>query len=96
MNAYDVIIKPVLTEKAYDGIGGKRYCFYVNVNATKTDVKAAVEKIFEVEVEKVNIISVRGKKKRERGTVGYTADRKKAYVKLTSKSKTIAFFDSLA
>ena len=96
MNAYDVIIKPVLTEKAYDGISSKKYCFYVNVNATKTDVKAAVEKIFEVEVEKVSILNVGGKKKRERGTVGYTADRKKAYVKLTSKSKTIAFFDSLA
>ena len=49
-----------------------------------------------MEVESVNILNVRGKKKRERGTVGYTADRKKAYVKLTEKSKTISFFDSLA
>ena len=96
MNAYDVIIKPVLTEKAYDGIASKKYCFYVKTDATKTDVKNAVEKIFEVEVESVNILNVRGKKKRERGTVGYTADRKKAYVKLTEKSKTISFFDSLA
>lgn len=95
MNAYDVIIKPVLTEKAYDNIPSKKYCFYVNVNATKTDVKAAVEKIFEVDVESVNIVNVRGKKKRERGTVGYTAARKKAYVQLTEKSKTIPFFDSL-
>ncbi len=96
MNAYDVIIKPVLTEKAYKDIPHKKYCFYVDVNATKTEVKAAVEKIFEVDVESVNIVNVRGKKKRERGTVGYTAARKKAYVQLTEKSKTIPFFDSLA
>ena len=56
MNAYDVIIKPVLTEKAYAGIAAKKYCFYVRPDATKTDVKTAVEKIFEVEVESVNII----------------------------------------
>ena len=96
MNAYDVIIKPVLTEKAYDGIASKKYCFYVRTDATKTDVKAAVEKIFDVEVESVNILNVRGKRKRERGSVVYPADRKKAYVKLTAKSKTIPFFDSLA
>lgn len=95
MNAYDVIIKPVLTEKAYENIPNKKYCFYVSVDATKTDVKSAVEKIFEVEVESVNIVNVRGKRKRERGTVGYTAARKKAYVQLTEKSKTIPFFDSL-
>ena len=95
MNAYDVIIKPVLTEKAYDNIPNKKYCFFVDVKATKTDVKAAIEKIFEVDVESVNIVNVRGKKKRERGTVGYTAARKKAYVQLTGKSKTIPFFDSL-
>ncbi|MBQ7226883.1 MAG: 50S ribosomal protein L23 [Clostridia bacterium] len=95
MNAYDIIIKPVLTEKAYDGIANKKYCFYVDVNATKTEVKNAIEKIFEVEVESVNIANVRGKKKRERGTVGVTAARRKAYVQLTEKSKTIPFFDSL-
>ena len=96
MNAYDVIIKPVLTEKAYDGIASKKYCFFVRTDATKTDVKLAVEKIFDVEVESVNILNVRGRKKRERGSVGYTSDRKKAYVKMTEKSKTIPFFDSLA
>ena len=96
MNAYDVIIKPVLTEKAYDGIASTKYCFFVRTDATKTDVKLAVEKIFDVEVESVNILNVRGRKKRERGSVGYTSDRKKAYVKLTEKSKTIPFFDSLA
>ncbi len=95
MNAYDVIIEPVLTEKAYKDIPAKKYCFYVNVNATKTDVKSAIERIFEVDVESVNIVNVRGKFKRERGSTGYTAARKKAYVKLTEKSKTIPFFDSL-
>ena len=63
MNAYDVIIKPVLTEKAYDGIASKKYCFFVRTDATKTDVKLAVEKIFDVEVESVNILNVRGRKR---------------------------------
>ena len=95
MNAYDVIIKPVLTEKAYDDIPNKKYCFYVHVDATKTDVKEAIEKIFDVKVEKVNIANVKGKVKRERGTEGRTAKRKKAFVQLTDKSKSIPFFDSL-
>ena len=95
MNAYDVIIKPVLTEKAYDDIANKKYCFYVHVDATKTDIKTAVEKIFDVKVEKVNTVTVNGKIKRERGFEGRTAKRKKAFVQLTEKSKSIPFFDSL-
>ena len=95
MNAYDVIIKPVLTEKAYDDIPNKKYCFFVHVDATRTDVKEAIETIFDVKVEKVNIVNVRGKVKSERGTTGRTAARKKAFVRLTDKSKSIPFFNSL-
>ena len=95
MNAYDVIVKPLLTEKAYESIATKKYGFIVNWNATKTDIKNAVEQIFEVKVAKVNTVNVRGKFKRERGKEGYTSKYKKAYVQLTAKSKTIKFFENL-
>jgi large subunit ribosomal protein L23 len=95
MNAHDVIIKPLLTEKAYDSIATKKYGFIVCPDATKTDVKKAVEQIFEVKVAKVNTVNVSGKFKRERGKEGYTSKYKKAYVQLTAKSKTIKFFENL-
>lgn len=59
MNAYDVIKKPVTSEKSYEGIRMKKYGFLVDVNATKTDIKAAVEEIFKVKVAKVNTVNVR-------------------------------------
>ncbi|MBO5214672.1 MAG: 50S ribosomal protein L23 [Clostridia bacterium] len=96
MNAYDIIKKPLLSEKSYDGIASKKYVFVVDERADKTQIKAAVEQIFGVEVEKVNVVNVRGKYKRQGRTEGYTSKFKKAYVKLTEKSKTIEFFDSLA
>ena len=95
MNAYDIIIKPLLTEKAYDNIAAKKYGFIVAVNATKTDIKNAIEQIFEVEVQKVCTANIRGKFKRERGKEGYTSKSKKAYVQLTAKSKSIKFFENL-
>ena len=96
MNAYDIIKKPLLSEKSYDGIASKKYVFVVDERADKTQIKAAVEQIFGVEVEKVNVVNVRGKYKRQGRTEGYTSKFKKAYVKLTEESKTIEFFDSLA
>jgi large subunit ribosomal protein L23 len=96
MNAYDIIKKPLLSEKSYDGIASKKYVFVVDERADKTQIKAAVEQIFGVEVEKVNVVNVRGKYKRQGRTEGYTSKFKKAYVKLTKESKTIEFFDSLA
>lgn len=95
MNAYDVIIKPLLSEKAYDAIPTKKYGFIVHVDATKLDIKNAIEQIFEVKVEKVNTVNVRGKFKRERGKEGYTSKYKKAYVQLTAKSKAIKFFENM-
>lgn len=96
MNAYDIIKKPVLTEKSYAGIPVKKYVFVVDNNATKGQIKNAVEEIFNVKVEKVNTVSVRGKLKRQGRSQGYTSDYKKAYVKLTDDSKSIEFFDSLS
>lgn len=97
MNAYDIIKKPLLSEKSYAGIADKKYVFIVDVNATKTQIKNAIEQIFEgVKVEKVNVVNVDGKYKRQGRTEGYTAQYKKAYVTLTAGSKAIAFFESLA
>ncbi len=96
MNAYDIIKKPVISEKSTDGIPNKKYVFVVDERADKTQIKAAVEQIFNVRVEKVNVVNVRGKFKRQGRTEGYTAKFKKAYVKLTSDSKAIEFFESLA
>ncbi len=96
MNAYDIIRKPLLSEKSYDGIASKKYVFVVDDRADKTQIKAAVEQIFGVTVEKVNVVNVRGKYKRQGRTEGYTSSFKKAYVKLTADSKAIEFFESLA
>lgn len=97
MNHYDVIIRPLMSEKAFAGIHEKKYVFVVNTKATKIDIKNAVEAIFEgVKVEKVNTVNVRGKLKRQGATAGYTSKFKKAYVMLTKESKAIAEFESLA
>jgi len=95
MTAYDVIIRPVITETSMDDAQNKKYTFKVAVNANKTQVKLAVEEIFGVEVEKVNIMNVNGKMKRMGRYAGRTAASKKAIVTLTEKSKEIEFFQSL-
>lgn len=92
---YDVIIKPVISEKSMDDAQLKKYTFKVAKNANKTQVKLAVEEIFGVEVKKVNIMNVNGKKKRMGRYVGMTAASKKAIVTLTDKSKEIEFFQGL-
>ena len=96
MNKYDIIISPILTEKSYDGIADKKYTFKVATNATKTQIKVAVEDIFGVKVEKVNTVNVNGKKKRMGRNEGMTSDYKKAIVTLTQDSKAIEFFESLS
>ncbi|MBQ2868067.1 MAG: 50S ribosomal protein L23 [Firmicutes bacterium] len=95
MTAYDVILKPVITETSMDDAQNKKYTFKVAVDANKTQVKLAVEEIFGVEVEKVNIMNVNGKMKRMGRYIGRTAASKKAIVTLTEKSKEIEFFQSL-
>jgi LSU ribosomal protein L23P len=92
---YDVIIKPVISETSMDNAQVKKYTFKVATDANKTEVKKAVEEIFGVQVEKVNIMNVQGKVKRMGKYVGRTAATKKAIVTLTEKSKGIEFFQGL-
>ena len=95
MTAYDVIKKPVLSEKSYAGIPEKNYTFIVDKNATKYDIKAAVEQAFGVKVARVNVVNYDGKIKRMGRNEGRRSSFKKAYVKLTEDSKPIEFFESL-
>ena len=92
---YDIILKPVITERSMDDAANKRYTFKVAVDANKTQVKHAVEEIFGVDVERVNIMNVKGKLKRMGRNAGKTAASKKAIVILTEKSKEIEFFQGL-
>lgn len=92
---YDVIIKPVISERSMDEAQRRKYTFKVATNANKTEVKLALEEIFGVDVEKVNIMNVQGKVKRMGKNIGRTAATKKAIVTLTEKSKEIEFFQGL-
>lgn len=93
---YDVILKPVVTEKSMNQMAEKKYTFLVHPTATKTQVKEAVEKMFEgVKVEKVNTLNQEGKTKRRGMTFGKTAKTKKAIVQLTEASKDIDFFEGM-
>lgn len=96
MDSRDIIIKPVLTEKSYDDIAGKKYAFIVNLKANKTEIGKAVEEVFGVKVKKVNTLRQIGKLKKQGHYIGRRPETKKAFVTLTSDSKTIEFFDSLA
>ena len=96
MTAYDIIIEPILSEKSYDGIANKRYTFKVVKSATKTQIKAAVEQISQVKVDKVNTSNYDGKLKRMGRNEGRRSAFKKAIVTLTDDSKAIEFFESLA
>lgn len=96
MLAQDIIIKPLLTEKGYDGIADKKYTFIVAKSANKTQIKLAVEKLFGVQVASVNTANCKGKLKRMGRNEGYTPNYKKAVVQLKADSKSIEFFDSLS
>ena len=96
MREHDIIIKPLLTEKSYAGTSTKKYTFVVAKKANKTEIKLAVEKIFDVQVESVNTANVRGKLKRQGRYEGYTPSYKKAIVQLKADSKPIGFFESLS
>ena len=93
---YDVILKPVLTEKSMNAMAEKKYTFLVNPEANKTQIKEAVEKMFDgAKVKKVNTLNADGKRKRRGMIVGYTAKTKKAIVTLTEDSKDIEIFQGL-
>ncbi|HBV24210.1 MULTISPECIES: 50S ribosomal protein L23 [Jeotgalicoccus] len=86
MDARDIIKRPVVTERSADLMSEDKYTFDVDVRANKTQVKHAVEEIFDVKVEKVNIMNVKPKKKRMGRYEGYTNRRRKAIVKLKEGS----------
>ena len=96
MNIYDIVKRPVITERSMENVADKKYVFEVDINANKTEIKAAIEEIFGVKVAKVNTIRMQGKVKR---TGAYPAGRraayKKAIVTLTADSKTIEFFEGM-
>ncbi len=95
-SAYDIILRPVITEQSMEDADIKKYVFEVAVDANKIEIRKAVEEIFDVKVEKVTTTNVRGKKKRTGNyPQGMTASRKKAVVKLTEDSKTIEFFEGM-
>ena len=95
-NVYDIIRRPVITEQSMAGVADKKYVFMVDVNANKTEIKAAVEQIFGVQVAKVNTVRMQGKVKRTGAyPAGKRADYKKAIVTLTADSKTIEFFEGM-
>lgn len=93
---YDIIRRPVITEKSMDAMSEKKYTFMVHTDATKTQIKEAVEKMFAgTKVKSVNTMNLDGKKKRRGMVVGKTAKSKKAIVQLTADSADIEIFEGL-
>ncbi|MBP0954499.1 MAG: 50S ribosomal protein L23 [Oscillospiraceae bacterium] len=95
MTAQDIILKPIITERSMEGLQESKYTFKVAKNATKPQIKLAVEELFGVDVKSVNTMNVRGRTKRVGLSRGTTPDWKKAIVTLKEGSKTIEFFDGL-
>ncbi|MDE4085100.1 50S ribosomal protein L23 [Planococcus maritimus] len=93
MEARDILKRPVITERSSEVMAEKKYTFEVDVRANKTQVKHAVQEVFGVQVEKVNIMNYKGKFKRMGKHAGYTNKRRKAIVKLTAASKDIELFE---
>ena len=95
MNAHDIIIAPVITERSMAGIENKKYTFKVAKTADKVSIAKAVEEIFKETVVKVNTMNVRGQERRMGRYSGYTPSWKKAIVTLSESSKPIEFFEGL-
>lgn len=93
--AQDIILRPIITEESMMGQADKKYTFKVAKDATKPEIKAAVEQLFGVKVSKVNTLNCKGHLRRYGRFEGYTQSWKKAVVTLTEDSKTIEFFDGM-
>ena len=94
--AYDIILRPIISERSMKGAADKKYVFEVTRDAGKIEIRKAVEEIFGVKVASVNTLNLHGKPKRMgAGRPGRTRQWKKAYVQLTEDSKTIEFFDGM-
>jgi len=94
-NPHDIIIKPIITEESMDDMAYKKYTFQVDKKANKSEIKKAVESIFDVKVEKVNTMNILGKEKRMGVHVGRRPSWKKAIVTLTEDSNEIEFFEGM-
>jgi len=94
-SAYDIIIKPIITERSMESVSEKKYVFEVARDANKIEIKKAIETIFGVKVKDVNTINVSGKMKRQGVHIGRTAARKKAIITLTEDSKPIEIFEGM-
>lgn len=95
--AYDIILRPVITEQSMEDLDIKKYVFEVAKDANKIEIKKAVEEIFGVTVIKVTTINVHGKNRQQgRYPAGKTASWKKAVVKLSADSKNIEIFEGMA
>jgi len=95
MTPHDIIVKPIITERSMDDMAARKYTFFVDMRANKTEIKRAAEKVFGVTVEKVNTIRVKGKVKRMGKNEGKRPDRRKAIITLTPESKGIEFFEGM-
>ena len=93
--AYDIIKKPVITERSMSGIGENKYVFEVLMSANKVEIKKAIEEIFGVQVASVNTVKLPGKWKRMGVHTGKTSAKKKAIVTLTADSKPIEIFEGM-
>ncbi len=93
-NPRDIIIAPVVSEKSYAGVQDKRYSFFVNLRATKSQIKSAIEEIFNVKVVKISTSNIKSKPRRLGKSIGRSSRRKKAVVTLSKKDK-IDFFESV-
>lgn len=91
----DIIVRPIITERSMEDMAEGKYTFVVDKRANKTEVKKAIESIFDVKVEKVNTMNMLGKVKRRGATSGRRPSWKKAIVKLTEDSKSIEFFEGM-
>ena len=95
--AYDVVIRPIITEQSMEDLDIKKYAFEVAKDATKIEIKKAIEEIFEVKVIKITTEKIQGKQKRQGAyPMGKTASWKKAIVKLSADSKNIELFEGMA
>lgn len=95
ISAYDIIIRPVITERSMSGIGDNKYVFEVATSANKVEIKKAIETIFGVKVASVNTVKLPGKWKRMGVHTGKTPAKKKAVVTLTADSKPIEIFEGM-
>ena len=95
--AYDIVIRPIITEQSMEDLDIKKYAFEVAKDANKIEIKKAIEEIFDVTVIKVTTTHMRGKKRQQgRYPAGKSADWKKAVVKLSADSKNIEIFEGMA